>query len=906
MKNVFLLFFALIFCTPIFATNFLWDVSSGDWDVSSNWDCGGCGLLPDVTDHVFIPAGTTINFTGDVTVDRLDNMGTMTGFGIVTVDVFTNGGIISPGNGATTGILEINPTGGLTVFSDLEIDINNSSNDELNSATSSFGFSNNLSLNLENGFTPNSGDEFFIVSAVSVATSTFSTVSECWTPNYTSTTVSVTYSPNTYYLDNDNDGFGDPNNTTEICDPNPPTGYVANTDDCDDDDDTVGDDFTASISGVLEFCPNGSTVLTASGGIGYTHLWSPGGETTASITAITAGTYTVTTTTPLGCSDDETVTVSEAILPNADFIYLNNSGSNDSDVFCSSNLTNSTFFVDGQLIPTVDYIWTNNSSGNISFVNDMVGFTGATISNMTPDPITFDVTLTAINTITGCSNSSTQTITANREVIVDEVLRTDMSGSPNDGGICFGDQVTFEGVPLHNTGNYTYDWSMAPSGTPIDFTGNPWVMNPIYDNQQRIYYLRLIDEHNCKDTVGNFTSAKGFTEVTSTLTYVPDCVNGDTVVFDFSGGNPTEVNGEMIYLVLDENEVGLTNTPPPYEVPIFLNPNDNETYTYFVRDEKGCGTSSTLNVQVPDDADGDGFRSDCDCDDSDPTEFPGQFWYIDADGDGYGSAEVIQCERPTNGFQLGALTGNGTDDCDDTDPQVADSYTASISGVLEFCDGTIEILTASGGNGYTWLWAPNGETTQTIAVSSADNYEVTVTSPGGCSDVASASVTVNAVPNADIIYQNNSSSNTLDVFCSDVSNNAFFSLDGLTESNVSYAWSTNEPGNISFINSSVSGTGATIENMTANSIAADVTLTATNDVTGCSASTTESISANREVVIDFIEKTDINGAPKNGAVCFGEDLIIEGFMLHNTGNYSYSWSMDVSGTPIESTLNPKN
>ncbi len=42
---------------------------------------------------------------------------------------------------------------------------------------------------------------------------------------------------NTYYVDNDRDGFGDTASTVEAC--APPTGYVDNADDCDDDDPTV-------------------------------------------------------------------------------------------------------------------------------------------------------------------------------------------------------------------------------------------------------------------------------------------------------------------------------------------------------------------------------------------------------------------------------------------------------------------------------------------------------------------------------------------------------------------------------------------------------------------------------------------------------------------------------------------
>lgn len=43
----------------------------------------------------------------------------------------------------------------------------------------------------------------------------------------------------TYYRDADGDGFGDATNTTTECSSTPPTGYVSNKDDCDDNDKTV-------------------------------------------------------------------------------------------------------------------------------------------------------------------------------------------------------------------------------------------------------------------------------------------------------------------------------------------------------------------------------------------------------------------------------------------------------------------------------------------------------------------------------------------------------------------------------------------------------------------------------------------------------------------------------------------
>ncbi|MFM7766693.1 MAG: PKD domain-containing protein, partial [Bacteroidota bacterium] len=69
--------------------------------------------------------------------------------------------------------------------------------------------------------------------------------------------------------------------------------------------------------------------------------------------------------------------------------------------------------------------------------------------------------------------------------------------------------------------------------------------------------------------------------------------------------------------------------------------------------------------------------------------------------------------------------------------------TATINGVLSLCNGASTTLTATPGTAYLWS---NGSTTQSINVSQAGNYTVTVTANGGCTATANANVLVNPTP----------------------------------------------------------------------------------------------------------------------------------------------------------------
>ena len=73
-----------------------------------------------------------------------------------------------------------------------------------------------------------------------------------------------------------------------------------------------------------------------------------------------------------------------------------------------------------------------------------------------------------------------------------------------------------------------------------------------------------------------------------------------------------------------------------------------------------------------------------DCDPTDANEFPGQVWYADSDGDGFGNVSVSQpaCAQPSN-------TSLDSTDCDDSDATVFPSAPELCDGQVNACGGTL-------------------------------------------------------------------------------------------------------------------------------------------------------------------------------------------------------------------------
>ncbi len=145
---------------------------------------------------------------------------------------------------------------------------------------------------------------------------------------------------------------------------------------------------------------------------------------------------------------------------------------------------------------------------------------------------------------------------------------------------------------------------------------------------------------------------------------------------------------------------------------------DEDFIWYVDADGDGWGVASTEQIYCI--APGNGYSQQAgDCDDNDDTVNPGmqdacadadgldndcdgaidngglQIWYLDADGDGFGSAATIACTPPAE-----HVANDG--DCDDQDPAISPIATEICDGLDNNCDGVID-------EGFTWYTDADGD-----------------------------------------------------------------------------------------------------------------------------------------------------------------------------------------------------
>jgi gliding motility-associated-like protein len=240
---------------------------------------------------------------------------------------------------------------------------------------------------------------------------------------------------------------------------------------------------------------DGTASITTAGGTGnYTYLWT-NGQTTATATILTAGTYFVTVTDANNCSTVDSVLLTEPTILTASASVT--SDYNGQSISCFGYSDGSSQIVANDGASNYTYLWSNGQTDslatNLSFGTHYVTVTDAN-GCMTSDSVSLNQPITLSNTLStiGTSCNGLVGITAN----------------PTDG-----------------TGNYTYQWSTNTTDT----------FSSVVDLPTGTYSVTVTDANNCQ-----------ITDAISVITFEPLTVNlgndtticiGQSVIFDATTPN---------------------------------------------------------------------------------------------------------------------------------------------------------------------------------------------------------------------------------------------------------------------------------------------------------------------------------------------------------------------------------
>jgi gliding motility-associated-like protein len=639
---------------------------------------------------------------------------------------------------------------------------------------------------------------------------------------------------------------------------------------------------------------NGSATATPSGGTGpYTFLWMPGSFTTSNVTGLCPGTYTCTITdanlctlnqqvtitqpSPLSalvtattsscgnCNGTATVAVSGGTPPYAYFWTPSNQTNPTATNLCIGNYTVTVTDAAGctttatcTVLPIVNIVVTSSTT-SLSCFSACDGIASANAAGGT-NPYTYNWIPGNYNTqtVTGlCAGTYTVTATDanlcyNTAVVtfVDPpaLVATSASTDASCNGVCDG---TASVTPSGGTGAYSYLWS--PGGQTTSSVSGLCVGT---------YTCTISDANNCTTTVTFTINEPTLITANQTVTDA-NCTLCDGTIT----ANPTGGSGPYTYLWMPGNFTtqAITNLCPG-------------VYTLTITDATGCAVATQIAVSNLNGPTVVASSTNVSC---------------NAVCDGTGNANVTGGVAPFTYNWTGTPVGDGTPSvtglcagtifCQVTDavgcitfasiiitePQPL-TVSATITNVS--CngnsDGTITANPAGGTGPYTYSWAPNGETTQTISGQVAGVYTVTITDANLCSIVQQLTITQPQVLAATMAFT--------DVLCNSACNGtASLTVTGGTAP-FTYSWSSGQ------------GT-ANVANLCPGTYTVDIT-----DANGCT--TQQSVTITEPTpLITSITSTD---ASCNG-ICDGTATVTAG---GGVPGYSYTWSPGGGTTPFAGGL----
>lgn len=351
---------------------------------------------------------------------------------------------------------------------------------------------------------------------------------------------------------------------------------------------------------------------------------------------------------------------------------------------------------------------------------------------------------------------------------------------------------------------------------------------------------------------------------TVTVTDQNNCTATDDIYFEFSL-NPVVLAGPDQTICLGENTLLVGEAYGGVEPYTYawdqglgggyihlVDPDETTTYSLTVVDNLGCvGMDAvTINVVETEPVDITGDTELCE----------GLSTTLDA-GDGFVTytwntgdvGQILVTDLPGI-YIVEVQDQNGCFGMDSINVVVQDSLQPVISGILNICDGQSAVLDAGGGyDQYIWN---TGEEAQSIMVSDAGSYSVTVTNAAGCS--GSYSVETNTFEAPDV---------TLPAETSICAGDSIWLVANASSGEGPYTFSWN--GGLAY--------GDTLAISPPGDSSFSVLVT---DVNGCMDSTSMNVLVNTLPVAD---------AGADQQICFGDTVMLEAAASSGTQPYNYAW-----------------
>jgi gliding motility-associated-like protein len=436
------------------------------------------------------------------------------------------------------------------------------------------------------------------------------------------------------------------------------------------------------------FADGGATASAIGGTTPYTYAWS-NTATTASITGVVAGTYSVTITDGAGATDSSSVTITEpSVLVAASVIDANSTCNGSADGGATASATGGT--------APYTYSWSNSA-------------TTASITGVVAG--TYTTTITDAN---GCTSTSSATVTQPITIIASAAVSDQLDCNGNIDG-----QVTASSTG--GTTPFTYSWNTGGTAALETNLG------------AGTYSVTVTDQNGCTDSASVVMTQPVTSVASAAVTSTLDCfgnTNGQVTASNTGGTTPYTYAWNTGGIAALETSLGAG------------------TYSVTVTDQNGCtdSTSVTMTQPVTSIASA-AVTSTLDC----FGNTNGQVTASNTGGTtpytyswNTGGTAALETSLGAGTYSVTVTDQNGcTDSASVTMTQPVTSIaSAAVTSTLDCFGNTNGQVTASNTGGttpYTYSWNTGGTAALETGLG-AGTYSVTVTDQNGCTDSASTTV----------------------------------------------------------------------------------------------------------------------------------------------------------------------